>query len=87
MIDLMTLLDLCNRKDWFKNTNQELPIFLISGDKDPVGNNGEGVKKVYELLLANGKNAKMKLYPNCRHEIHNDSCKEEMFQDILNFIK
>ena len=87
MIDLMTLLDLCNRKDWFKNINKELPILLISGNKDPVGNNGEGVKKVYELLLANGKNAKMKLYPNCRHEIHNDSCKEEMFQDILNFIK
>ena len=29
----------------------------------------------------------IKLYKNCRHEIHNDTCKDEMFNDILAFIK
>lgn len=86
MIDLMKLLSLCNRKDWFKNISSDLPIFLVSGDKDPVGNYGKGVKRVYELLKANGKNVKLKLYPDCRHEIHNDTCKDEMFSDILNFL-
>lgn len=87
MVDLMKLLSGCNRKKWFENISETLPIFLISGDKDPVGNYGEGVKKVYNCLKANGKNVELKLYPDCRHEIHNDSCKEEMFNDILNFIK
>lgn len=87
MLDLMKLLSLSNRKEWFKNINKTLPIFLISGDKDPVGNYGEGVKKVYETLKENGADVTLKLYPDCRHEIHNDSCKEEMFRDILEFIK
>lgn len=86
MLDLMNLLDLSNRKEWFKSISKTLPIFLISGDKDPVGNYGEGVKKVYNALLESGKNVAMKLYADCRHEIHNDSCKEEMFKDILEFI-
>lgn len=86
MVDLMKLLSGCNRKKWFENISETLPIFLISGDKDPVGNYGEGVKKVYNSLKENGKNVKLKLYPDCRHEIHNDSCKEEMFEDILEFI-
>lgn len=29
----------------------------------------------------------MKLYENCRHEIHNDTCKEQMIKDILEFIE
>lgn len=87
MIDLMNLLSLCNRKEWFSNVSKTLPIFLISGDKDPVGNYGKGVKAVYEWLKTNGADVKMKLYPDCRHEIHNDTSKDEMFSDILEFLQ
>ncbi len=86
MIDLMNLLENCNRKDWFSNIDKNLPIFIISGDCDPVGDYGKGVTAVYEALKENGANVKLKLYKNCRHEIHNDSCKDEMFADILDFI-
>ncbi len=87
MYDLMTLLQNANRSGWFKNIPTDKPIFLIAGDKDPVGNYGKGVTEVYQKLIKNGKNAKIKLYPDCRHEIHNDICKDEMFEDILEFIK
>lgn len=87
MGDLMNLLSHCNRGAWFKALDSNKPILLIAGDKDPVGNYGKGVKSVYEKLIKNGKNAKIKLYENCRHEIHNDTCKNEMFNDILEFIK
>lgn len=87
MEDLMLLLSLSNRKAWFESINEAVPIFLIAGDQDPVGNYGEGVKIVFDRLKQNGKNAKIKLYPDCRHEIHNDTCKDEMFNDILEFIK
>ena len=86
ILDLMKLLSLCNRKGWFKNISKALPILLISGDKDPVGDYGKGIKKVYKSLIENGKDVTLKLYPDCRHEIHNDSCKEEMFKDILQFM-
>ncbi len=87
MGDLMNLLSTCNRTAWFKALDSNKPILLIAGDKDPVGNYGKGVMAVYEKLIKNGKNAKIKLYENCRHEIHNDTCKAEMFSDILKFIK
>lgn len=86
MQDLMKLLSLSNKKAWFENINKNMPILLISGDRDPVGNNGKGVKAVYNRLVKYGANAKIKLYPDCRHEIHNDTCKDEVIKDILEFI-
>ena len=87
MIDLMKLLSFSNRKEWYKNINKDMPILLISGDKDPVGNYGKGVTQVFDNLKEQNANAEIKLYPDCRHEIHNDTCKNEMFEDVLNFIK
>jgi alpha-beta hydrolase superfamily lysophospholipase len=86
MIDLMTLLDASNGREWFEKIDKNLPIFIISGEDDPVGNYGKGVTEVYDKLKAQNASATLKLYKNCRHEIHNDSCKDEMFSDILNFI-
>jgi alpha-beta hydrolase superfamily lysophospholipase len=86
MIDLMTLLDACNNKKWYSGINKTMPILLISGEEDPVGNYGKGVTEVYNKLTEAGANTTLKLYKNCRHEIHNDSCKDEMFNDILAFL-
>jgi alpha-beta hydrolase superfamily lysophospholipase len=86
MIDLMTLLDACNNKKWYNGINKTMPILLISGEEDPVGNYGKGVTEVYNKLTETGANTTLKLYKNCRHEIHNDSCKDEMFNDILAFL-
>ncbi len=86
--DLMKLLKLCNSKKCFNDTKNDLPILLIAGDMDPVGNYGKGVKQVYNNFKSNGKeNTTIILYENCRHEIHNDTCKEQMTKDILKFIE
>lgn len=87
MNDLITLISKCNSADWFKRIDKDKPILLISGKDDPVGNYGKGVKWIFERLKKNGCNVKMKLYENCRHEILNDSCREEVLCDILNFLK
>ncbi len=85
--DLMTLLKLCNGKKCFNDTKNDLPILLIAGDMDPVGNYGKGVKQVYNNYKLSGKSdTTMILYENCRHEIHNDTCCEQMTKDILKFI-
>lgn len=83
--DLMRLTSFCNGKKWFKNIDKSLPILLVSGSEDPVGNYGEGVKTVYERLKAEGAQVEMKLYENCRHEILNDTCRGEATADILEF--
>ena len=84
--DLIKLNFLCNRKAWFKNMRRDMPIMLISGEEDPVGDYGKGVTKVYKKLKENGCNVTLHLYENCRHEIHNDNCRETSAQDILKFI-
>ena len=67
---------------------KELPIYILSGANDPVGKNGRMVKKTYELFKKNGmKNVTLKLYPNMRHEILNEIGKEEVYKDILEWIK
>ena len=53
---------------------KDLPIFLASGDKDPVGDFGAGVKNVYRQYKRAGiKDVKWKLYQNDRHEILNET--------------
>ena len=87
MKDLMTLLKNCNSKKCFANTRSDLPILLIAGDMDPVGNYGKGVKQVYDNYKASGKcDVTIFLYKDCRHEIHNDTIREQMTEDILKFI-
>jgi len=87
MHDLIKLNFMCNRNNWYKNIKKDIPILLIAGSDDPVGNYGKGVKEVYEKLIAVKANAQLKLYEGCRHEILNDICKSEVMSDILNFLR
>jgi alpha-beta hydrolase superfamily lysophospholipase len=82
---LLQMLQICNRKAWFCREELNVPIFLLSGSEDPVGNYGKGVQEICKKLLRYGKNAQMKLYPNCRHEVLNDTCRDEVIRDILVF--
>ena len=67
---------------------KDLPLFIVSGDKDPVGGKGKGVKKVYDRFVKLGmKDVEMKLYPGDRHEILNELDRAEVYADMLGFIK
>lgn len=87
--DLMGLLGFVSSDSWFANLSKELPVLIISGDMDPVGEYGKGVDKVYNALVKNGKeNVQKILYPGARHEILNESqCVEKVCSDVINWIK
>ena len=87
LADLITLTYKCNLNTWYIDMPKKLPILLVSGADDPVGNYGKGVREVYNKLKKSGaEDVTIHLYENFRHEIHNDSCKEESRNDILEFI-
>lgn len=66
----------------------DTPVYLYAGDKDPVGSNGAGVKKVYGYFQAAGtKDLSIKLYENGRHEMHNETNKDEVFSDVLSWLE
>jgi len=87
MHDLIKLISLCNRGKWYTNLNKNLPVLLVSGEDDPVGNYGKGVNQIHKKLNAAGINSDIKLYENCRHEILNDTCRQQTMDDILEFIE
>lgn len=85
--DLFDLLGRVSEKSWAGLVPKTLPILLASGDADPVGNYGRGVKTVYDRLIAAGvENVTLKLYPDARHELHNETNKDEFLRDVLDFI-
>lgn len=86
--DLMTLSTKANHSNWFESLRKDLPILLIAGDMDPVGNYGKGVTKVYKRLKKVGiKDVSMILYPGARHEILNEINYQQVYEDVENWIK
>ncbi len=64
-----------------------LPLFVVAGSDDPVGDYGKGVVKFEKKLEKFGKNTSATLYRGCRHEILNDICAPQVYEDLLDFIK
>ena len=63
------------------------PVYFMSGDADPVGDYGAGVEKAYKAFCNAGvKDVMMRLYPGGRHEMLNEDNKQQVYDDILNWI-
>jgi alpha-beta hydrolase superfamily lysophospholipase len=76
-----------NQVSTFENTPKKLPILIFSGDKDPVGEMGKGVKKVAKGYKNAGiKNLTFKLYKGGRHEMLNEVNRKEVEQDVINWL-
>ncbi len=70
--------------EWFNIVPLNMPIFLVAGSMDPVGDYGKGVNQVYDNLQKTGhKNVMMKMYEGARHEILNEINREEVYADII----
>ncbi len=66
---------------------KDLPLLFVSGEEDPVGEYGEGVKAASETYKAAGlRDITVKLYPGDRHEILNEDNKQTVKEDILEWI-
>ena len=66
----------------------ELPILLVSGEEDPVGAMGKGVKKVYEKYVKAGiTDVSCKLFENDRHEILNETDRADVYAYIKDWVE
>ena len=80
--DLFTMLGQCNDQSWFREFPKGLPTLVVSGEEDPVGDFGKGVRYVYDNLKKNGADVQLKLYPGARHELFNETNRDEVFSDL-----
>ncbi|MBQ7566102.1 MAG: alpha/beta hydrolase [Oscillospiraceae bacterium] len=88
MIDLVTLNKLSNETDAFTGVPKTLPVLIVSGAEDPVGDYGKGPIEVADRYRVAGvKAVACKLYEHARHEILHESCRETVMSDLLKWIE
>lgn len=84
---LFEVLTYIQKQENYNKIPKNLPIYMIAGEDDPVGNYGEGVKHIYKQYKDSGiKDISIKLYPNDRHEILNELDKETVYADVADWI-
>lgn len=88
MADLIRVNAAANTEAWARALPKELPVLLVSGAEDPVGDYGKGVESVREMLESSGHTkVTMKLYEGCRHEVLNETNRQEVMEDLLDWIR
>jgi len=86
--DLFTLVSHVSGRAWAKGLPKELPLLLVSGEADPVGAWGKGVEKVAKRLRDAGmEDVTLRLYPQMRHEILNETEKESVWEEICQWME
>lgn len=82
--DLVQGLKEIEDKQNLKKIPLDIPIYIIYGDKDPIGKNGKGVLRLRDRYINLGvKDVSCKLYKGGRHELLNEINKEEVYEDII----
>lgn len=71
-----------------KKLPEGLPILFCAGAEDPVGNWGEGVRKAFMVYTENTPcEVSIKLYDGDRHEILNELDKDQVYEDMREFLE
>ena len=65
-----------------------LPIFIFSGSEDPVGKNTKGVRNLLDAYAKAGlEKVTYTFYPGGRHEMLNETNKQEVYDDIIAWLQ
>jgi len=82
--DLLGGLQQINRASAFADVPHDLPVLVFSGALDPVGDDGQGPRAVAEAYRSAGvSDVTFTLYPDGRHEMLNETNRDEVTADVL----
>lgn len=86
--EMLATINYVNSAKWARAVDKQLPILLISGDADPVGDYGAGVRKVWMMLGDAGvQDLTCQIYEDARHELHNETNRAEVFEYVLTWLE
>ncbi|WP_018756283.1 alpha/beta hydrolase [Paenibacillus terrigena] len=78
------LLQEIHQPEQLQRIPKDLPIYVFSGDRDPVGLHGKGVRQLLKLYQELGlSNVRSKLYRDGRHEMLNEINRDEVTNDTI----
>lgn len=67
---------------------KDLPIYVFVGDKDPINQDLELLKPLVDRYKAAGlRDLEVKIYPGGRHEMLNETNRDEVVADLLAWLK
>ena len=85
-IDLLAGLDRINKTSNVNKVPKGMPLYLFAGDRDPVGEFGKGVKRLYDAYKRAGIfDVRLKLYPEARHETFNEINRDEVTRNFIDW--
>lgn len=65
----------------------DLPVLFISGDADPIGTQGKGVSTVAQQFRDAGvRDVTVRLYPGARHELFNETNRDEITAELIDWL-
>ncbi len=87
-IDLLGGLVQISRPDNLKRIPADLPLYIFGGSDDPVGSFGKGLSTLADKLRKSGHaQVDLKLYPQGRHEMLNETNRDEVVADLLGWLQ
>jgi len=85
--DLLSGIEKIHQDNLIQFIPKDLPMFIFSGEKDPVGGRTKGVQKVIEQYGQNGlRNIDSVFFKDGRHEMLNEINRQDVFNAIYNWI-
>jgi alpha-beta hydrolase superfamily lysophospholipase len=85
--DMLAALGKLHRRRDVSRITRDLPVFVMSGTEDPVGGYGKGVQKLLDLYAGAGlTNVGHKFYDGARHEIFNETNRDEVSADLIDWL-
>lgn len=88
MYEMMRGLETIGNNSHIMKMKRDLPILFISGEADPVGGWGKGVRTVFDRFKGIGmQDVTIKMYPDMRHEVLNEIGKEQVWQDVTDWME
>ena len=71
-----------------RRMDPDVPVLFLSGEEDPVGENGKGVRRAAQAFRRAGVHSiTLKLYPGMRHEILNEDDRDIVYRDLLCWLR
>lgn len=72
----------------FADHDKNIPVLLLSGERDPVSDMGKGVHNLAKLIRKSGvRQVDVKLYKEGRHEMLNETNREQVLNDVYGWIQ
>ncbi|MBP2280399.1 alpha-beta hydrolase superfamily lysophospholipase [Psychrobacter sp. PL19] len=85
---LFSLMKMGLNKGWATTITKDFQLLFVSGENDPIGNMGRGVRNIVsDLHKQNFTNVSTRLYPNMRHEPLHEQHHSVVYNDILHWIR